>query len=121
MKTNASIIGFIGLLILVVFVSGCTTSNNSTSNQSGQNVLLQIISNSAWNGTLTHNGVNYNISGTKNQNYNIGRSPGNVTIYLQKNNDIGGNLTVRILQGRKTLETQSTSPNNEIVNISHNF
>ena len=29
MKKNVSIMGIIGLLILIVFVSGCTTSNNS--------------------------------------------------------------------------------------------
>ena len=34
MEKNASIMGIIGLLILIVFVSGCTTNNNTTSNQS---------------------------------------------------------------------------------------
>ncbi len=52
MKKNANITGFIGLLILVVFVSGCTT-NNTTSSQTGQDVIIQITSNSPWNGTLT--------------------------------------------------------------------
>jgi len=121
MKENACIIGFIGLLILVVFVSGCTTSNNSTSNQSGQDVIIQITSNSPWNGTLTNNGTNYTINGTKNKNYNFGSTPGTVKIALQKNNDVGGNLTVKLLQGRKNIESQSTSPNQEVVIISHNF
>ena len=119
MKKNANITGFIGLLILVVFVSGCTTSNNTTSNQSGQDVIIQITSNSPWNGTLTYNSTNYTINGTKNKNYNLGTTPGAVKIALQKNNDVGGNLTVRLLEGRKIIETQSTSPNQEVVTLSH--
>ncbi len=52
MEKNASIIGFIGLLVLVVFFSGCT-SNNTTSNQIGD-VMVQISANNPWNGTLTY-------------------------------------------------------------------
>ena len=104
-----------------MFVSGCTTSNNSTSNQSGQDVIVQINSNSPWNGTITYNGTDYKINGTKNKNYNLGTNPGTFTIYLQKNNDIGGNLTVQLLQGRKIIQTQSTSTNQEVVSINHNF
>ena len=104
MKKNASIV-FIGLLILVVFVSGCTNSNNTTSNQSSKNVIIQITSNSQWNGTLTYNGIDYNINGSKNKNYNLGNNPGVVNIYLKKNNDTG-NLTVQLLQGTNIIETQ---------------
>ena len=121
MKKNVSIMGIISLLILIVFVSGCTTSNNSTSNQSGQDVIININSNSQWNGTLTYNGINYNINGSKNKNYNLGKTPGSVKIDLQKNNDVGGNLTVQLLQGRNIIENQTTSTNHEIINISHNF
>jgi len=121
MGKNASITVFMGLLILVVFVSGCTTSNNTASNQSGQDVIIHINSNSPWNGTLTYNGTNYNVKGTKTKNYNLGSTPGDVKIDLQKNSDIRGNLTVTLLQGRKIIETQSTSTNQEVVIISHNF
>jgi len=124
MKKNQQIIGFIGILILVVFVSGCTannTTNNITSNQSNQKVLVQVTSSSQWNGTLTYGGKNYNITGTRNKNYNLGTNPGAVSIYVQKNNDVGGNLTVKLLQGSNIIQTQSTSPKNEFVNISHNF
>jgi outer membrane lipoprotein-sorting protein len=119
MKKNASIIGFICLLVLVVFVSGCT-SNNTTSNQSSQDVIVQITSNSPWNGTLTYNGTEYNITGTKNKNYNLGPNPGHVAIYLKKNNDTG-NLTVQLLQGTNVIQTQSISSRQEVVSISHNF
>jgi hypothetical protein len=121
MKKNASIIGFISLLVLVVFVSGCT-SNNTASNQSSEKVIVQINSNTPWNGTLTYNGANYNISGTKNQNYDLGTNPGAFKIYLQKNNDVGGNLTIQLLQGRKIIKTQRISRKlNEVISISHNF
>ena len=119
MKKTASIVGLLGILILVVFVSGCT-NNSSTSNQSNNNVTVQITSNSPWNGTITYNGSDHNISGKGNSNYNLGTSPGAVTIYLKNNNDTG-NLTVQLLQGTKTIQTQSTSANQEVVSISHNF
>jgi len=122
MGKNANIAGFIGLLILVVFVSGCNISNNTTSsNQSDQDVIIHITSNSPWNGTFTYNGTNYKVKGTTTKNYNLGSTPGDVKIIIQKNNDIRGNLTVTLLQGRKNIETQSTSPNQEVVIISHNF
>lgn len=120
MKKNISIIGFIGLLVLVVFVSGCTSSNNTTSNQSSQNVTVQINSNSQWNGTITYNSTDHKINGTGNSNYTLGTSPGAVTIYLTNNNDTG-NLTVQLLQGTNIIQTQSTSANQEVVSISHNF
>lgn len=117
---NASIICFIGLLVLVIFVSGCN-SKNTTSNQSGD-VRVQINSNDQWNGTLKHNGVDYNISGGSNieKNYNLGPNPGHVEIYIKKFDD-KGNLTARLLQGTKVIETQSISLRRDAVNISHDF
>jgi hypothetical protein len=120
MKKSASIIGFICLLILVVFVSGCTNSNNTTSNQSGQDVIVQINSNSLWNGTLIYNGTNYKINGTKNKNYNLGKTPGDVKIYLNKYNDTG-NLTVQLLQGSNIIQTKSISSHQEFIDIRHKF
>ena len=119
MKKKASIIGFVGLLVLVVFVSGCTSSNNSSSNQS-QNVTVQINSNSAWNGTITYSGTDHNVSGTGNSNYNLGTAPGAVTIYL-KNDNTTGNLTVQLIQSTKIIQNQSTSATQEVISISHNF
>lgn len=119
MKKNASIIGFLGLLILVVFVSGCTSSNNSTTNQSS-NVTVQITSNSPWNGTITYNGTDHKVNGTSNSTYNLGTSPGAVTIYLDNING-AGNSTVQLLQGDKVIQTQTASENQQTVSISHNF
>ncbi len=116
---KAGIIGFLGLLVLVVLVSGCTSSNNSSSNQN-QNVTVQINSNSAWNGTITNNGTDHNINGTGNSTYNLGTAPGAVTIYL-KNDDNTGNSTVLLIQGTKIIQNQSTSVTQEVISISHNF
>ena len=121
MKKNVSIIGFIGILVLVVFVSGCT-NNNNTSNQSSGDVMVQINTNSPWNGTLTHNGKDYKIHGSSNiaTNYNLGPNPGHVAVYIKKFDD-KGNLTARIIQGTKVIETQSISSRQQAVNITHDF
>lgn len=84
--------------------------------------MIQINSNDPWNGTLKHNGVDYNISGSSNieTNYNLGPTPGHVEIYIKKFDD-KGNLTARILQGTKIIHTQSIFSSREAVNISHDF
>ena len=117
MKKNASLIGILGLLVLVVFVSGCTS--NTTSNQTS-NVSVQINSTTPWNGTLTYNGTDHKVNGTNNTNYNLGTTPGAVTIYMENNNGTG-NLTVQLLQGDKVIQTQTTSADQKVVSISHNF
>ena len=118
MKKNAIIIGILSLLVLVVFVSGCTSSNN-TSNQTS-NVTVQINSSTPWNGTITYSGTDHNINGTGNSNYNLGISPGAVTIYL-KNDNGTGNSTVQLIQGNNVIQTQTTSVTQQTVTISHNF
>lgn len=119
MKKNVSIIGFIGLLVLVVFASGCTSSSNSTSNQTS-NVSVQINSTTPWNGTLTYSGADHQVNGTGNANYNLGTSPGAVTIYL-KNDNGTGNSSVQLFQGDKVIQSETTSENQQTVTISHNF
>ena len=119
MIKKAGIIIFMGLLILIVSFSGCIT-NNSTSNQSSQDVEIQIISNSPWNGTLTYSGTDYNITGERGKKYNLGRNPGHVAIYLKKNND-RGNLTVQLIQGRNIIQTQTISSSQEVINLTYNF
>jgi|GEM_PF-3013543 len=120
MKRNPQIICFIGFLVLIVFVSGCTTSDNTTSNQSNQNVIVQITSNTQWNGTLIYNGATYAINGTKNKNYNLGKTPGDVKIFINKYNDTG-NLTVQLLQGSNIIQTKSISSHKDLVDIRHTF
>ena len=117
LKKNASLIGILGLLVLVVFVSGCTS--NTTSNQTS-NVSVQINSTTPWNGTLTYNGTDHKVNGTNNTNYNLGTTTGTVTIYMENINGTG-NLTAQLLQGDKVIQTQTTSADKKVVSISHNF
>jgi hypothetical protein len=105
------------LMVLVVLVSGCTSNN--TVNQSS-NVTLQINSVGSWNGTLAYNNGTQVINGSANANYNLGPSPGLVTVSLQKTGG-NGTLTVELLQGGKMVQTQSTSANDGVVALSHNF
>ena len=113
------ILSVISLLVLVVIISGCTSSSNTTSNQTS-NVSAQINSTTPWNGTLTYSGEDHQVNGTGNANYNLGTSPGAVTIYL-KNDNGTGNSTVQLLQGDKVIQTQSTSETQQVVSVSHNF
>jgi hypothetical protein len=100
-----------------VFVSGCTS--NTTSNQTS-NVTVQVNSTTPWNGTLTYNSTDHKVNGTSNTNYNLGTTPGTVTIYMENTNGTG-NLTVQLLQGDKVIQTQTTSADQKVVSISHNF
>ncbi|WP_424356235.1 hypothetical protein [Methanobacterium sp. MBAC-LM] len=123
MKKIAGII--LAVSILVVFASGCTSSNISTnnstniSNQSNSNVTLQIISNSPWAGDYAYTNGNMQINGTGNASYNLGPNPGHVTVSIEnKGNDT---LTIQLLQGGSTVQTQSTSENMGVVNIDQKF
>jgi len=119
MIKNAVIIIFMGLLVLIVSISGCITNNN-TSNQSSQDVEIEIITNSPWNGTLTHSGTDYNITGERGKKYNLGPNPGHVAIYVKKNKDTG-NLTVQLIQGRNIIQTQTISSSQEVINLTYDF
>lgn len=56
----------------------------------------------------------------KNVNYNLGNITGTVTIYI-KNDNGTGNTTVQLLQDNNTIQTQTTSENQQVVTINHNF
>ena len=51
---------------------------------------------------------------------NLGNVTGTVTIYV-KNDNGTGNTTVNLLQGNNIIQTQTTSFNQQVVSISHNF
>ncbi|MCZ3366771.1 MULTISPECIES: hypothetical protein [Methanobacterium] len=123
MKKIAGII--LAVSILVVFASGCTSSDMSTnnsaniSNQSSSNVTLQIISNSPWTGDYAYTNGNVQINGTGNASYNLGPNPGHVTVSIEnKGNDT---LIIQLLQGGSTVQTRSTSENMGVVNIDQKF
>ena len=84
------------------------------------NVSVQINSTTPWNGTLTYNGTDHKVNGTNNTNYNLGTTTGTVTIYMENINGTG-NLTAQLLQGDKVIQTKTTSADQKVVSISHNF
>lgn len=114
----------IGLLVLViglVAVSGCTSSNNSSnsgsssSNSSSSNVSasndVSIVVNYSGSWAVDVSGpFGYrSLSGTGDQTNNIGSVTGSVTAAARKTEGGDGLLTVSITKGGKTLASQSTS------------
>lgn len=121
-------IGLIAVLILVLFVSGCTNSNNSTGNNSSvqnnstvqnNNITLQINSDSSWNGTLTYNNGTQTINGAGNTTYNLGQNPGNVRVTLQKKGNKTGTLTLQLIKGSNVIVHQSTTSTQGVVSLSY--
>ncbi|OEC86958.1 MULTISPECIES: hypothetical protein [Methanobacterium] len=121
------IVGIIlAISILVVFASGCTSSNNmsnnssnGTSNQNNSNVTLQITADGPWTGDYAYTNGDMQINGTGNANYNLGLNPGHVTVSIE--NKGNGTLTVQLLRGGNVVQTQSTSESMGIVNIDQKF
>ena len=121
-------IGLIAVLILVIFASGCTSSNNSTGNNSSMqnnstmqnnNIIVQINSDSSWNGTLTYNNGTRTINGTGNAAYNLGQNPGNVRVTLQKTGDKTGTLTLQLIKGGNVIVNQSTTSTHGVVSLNY--
>lgn len=127
MKKNAVLI--ITVLLLTVFMSGCTSiDNNSTINssssqnnsnmQSNESVTLQINSNSSWKGTLTYRNGTQVINGDRSATYNLGQSPGKVTVILQKT-DNAGTLSVQLIKDGNVVVNQSTSGSQGVISITY--
>ncbi len=111
----------IGIMVMVVLVSGCTSYNNNTSNTSNQTsgLVLQVISNNSWNGTLTDSNGTQNINGNGNATYNLGQTPGAVTVSLQNNGN--GNLTVELVTKNGNIAGfESTSTYHGIITLKPN-
>lgn len=100
------------LLILVVLgvvaISGCTSTDNS-SNSTSNNVTAVINYSGSWSGAISDNTGTRSISGDGNQTIQLGSDPGVISINAQKQDGGDGTLTVSIIKGGKTLATQSTN------------
>ena len=95
-KFNISILGIIGILVLVVFASGCTSSdNNTTMANSTKSYASDIVTsgdlNGQWNGPPGEWLVNGNLESKSNSQYS------NVTVLLtaydSKGNVVGNKTT----------------------------
>jgi hypothetical protein len=115
----------LAISMLVVFASGCTSSNNmsnnssNVSNQNNSNVTLQIMADGPWAGDYGYTNGNMQINGTGNASYNLGPNPGHVTVSVE--NKGNNTLTIQLFQGGNVIQTQSTSDNMGVVNIDQKF
>lgn len=123
------------IFLLVIFASGCTnTQNNSTTNQSpntsqpgtnnssfASNVVVSVTYQGTWNGTISDKTGNRTVHGTSSNNYNLGSNPGTVSVTFKKTDNSTLPLLVKILQGNKIIESQSTNESFGVVSISHIF
>ena len=126
-----TIIGLMAVLVLIILVSGCTSSNNTISNnsssqnnssmQTNQNVTLKINSDSPWNGTLSYKNGTQTINGTGNAVYNLGQNPGKVRVNVQKTGNNNGNITLQLFKGGNVTIYQSTTSNEGTVSLNYNF
>ncbi|MGB9980243.1 hypothetical protein [Methanobacterium sp.] len=130
-------IGLIAILVLITFASGCTSNNNSTGNnssmqnnssaqnnssmQGNQNITLKINSDGSWNGTLSYKNGTQTINGTGNATYDLGQTPGNVTVTVQKTGNNNGSITLQLFKGGNITIYQSTTSNQGTVSLNYTF
>lgn len=137
-KFNLGILGMLGILVLVVFASGCTSSDNgTTSNQqsptnsssspsssssssssSSDSVNAVINYSGEWSGAVADSTGTRTISGSGTKTINLGSITGAVAVNAQKQDAGSGTLTLSITSGGKTLATQSTSSQYGVVQVS---
>jgi hypothetical protein len=140
-KFNISMLGIIGILVLVVFASGCTSNSNNTttmSNSSSQSQSSQ--SNPTSNGSSSKYAtvvVDYagsftgsisdgmgtrSVQGTGPQSFQLSQNPGNVGLSFQKKDNSTAPLTVSIHDiNANTLTSNSTSASYGVVSLGYTF
>lgn len=138
LSKTSKYLSIIFIFLLVIFASGCVnTQNNSTANNTNQspntsqsgtnnssfasNVIVSVIYQGTWNGTISDNTGNRTVHGTSSNRYNLGSNPGTVSITFQKTDNSTMPLQVQILQGNNVVESQSTNESLGSVSISHVF
>lgn len=144
-KVNFGILGVLGIVLLVVFASGCTSNNtNSSSNgQSSQNngqaatysgaPSVTVAGNGAWTGNIADNSGSRSVDGSGSQTFQLSNNPGVVAVTFQKDNSKDviqngtivpntGTLTVQILDKTgKVVASQSTTADAGVVSTSYSF
>ena len=147
-KFNIGFLGIIGILVLVVFASGCVSSGNNTtmnnsSSSNGQSTqstsssgtaTVKVITNGPWTGNIEDSSGSKSVQGTGSQTFQLAQNPGIVSVTFQKDNSkdaVSTNgtitpdtstLTVQIVNGSgNVVATQTTSANAGAVAVSHNF
>ena len=143
--SKKNIFGIMGIVLLVVFACGCTSSNNNTTSSNGQSTqsgqpaspngspLIKVISSVQWSGNIQTNSGSRSIQGTGTQSIPLSQNPGTVSVTIQKSNanDVVTNgtitpntstLTVQIIDSNGNIvATQSTSADAGIASTTHTF
>jgi hypothetical protein len=121
----------IPLLILVVLISGCTSSNTTSTNtgsnystsssssggSSSGNVVVKIITNEEWSGSVGADSNTRSIDGTGNHQENMG-SADIVSAVIQKETNSTGMLRVQILKDGQVIKEESTTAEYGVVSVS---
>jgi hypothetical protein len=136
-----SILGIIGILVLVVFASGCTSSSNNTtmanqsqsqsqssnSNQanggsSSKNNIVQVNYAGSFTGSIADSGGSRSVQGKGPQSFQLSQNPGSVGLSFQKSDNSTGTLTISILDiNAKILTSNSTSAPFGVVSLGYAF
>jgi len=139
-KFNISVLGIIGILVLVVFASGCTSSSNNTTMSNSSSQSQSSPSNPTSNGSSSQYDtvvVDYagsftgsisdsmgtrSVQGTGPQSFQLSQNPGNVGLSFQKKDNSTAPLTVSIHDiNAKTLTSNSTTASYGVVSLGYTF
>ena len=100
-KFKIGILSIMGILILVVFASGCVSSDNNTNSsssngqsnsQSGQsasstgNAMVKVVGTGKWSGSIDENSGSKSVDGSGTQTFPLSQDPGIVAVDFQKDN-----------------------------------
>ena len=87
------------LFCLVVATSGCLNSN----------VKLVVNYTDSWNGTITDSSGTRTIEGTGDETIDLGSITGSLRIIVEKTEPSNETLTISLIRGEETINTQDTS------------
>lgn len=135
-KFNKTTLWIIGILVLIVFSSGCTSNTNntnssnsqSTSNQANNaptdsgNAVMKISYSGTWTGSIASSSGSKSVQGTGMQTFQLGPNSGSYSGSFQKTDNGTLPLTVEILDGGgNAVESETTTANYGVVTVSHTF
>jgi hypothetical protein len=129
-KGNIGILGIIGILVLVVAASGCTsTSNNTTatnsSSSNGQSnsqsasssgsPIVKVIASGPWMGQIMDSSGSRSVSGTGSQTFSLAQNPGMVSVSFSKDNTKDATNNGTVIPNTSTLTIQIVDSNGNVV------
>jgi hypothetical protein len=122
-KFYLGILGIIGILFLIVFLSDLSSSDNTIISNSSA-VDVKVSYSGPWTGSIYDKTGSRTVQGIGPQTYPLGTNPGFVSVNFEKNDTLNSteDLSAQIVDGNgKVIETQSTTGNGRDVTLSHPF